>query len=72
MPLQHKDERGRIDRLAIDIKEDWQRHFWSTRFGVSQEELLAAVQAVGARADDVSKYLGNKPIHRRRPPAIPK
>lgn len=70
MSQQHKDARGRIDRMAIDIEEEWQRQFWSTRFGVTQEALRAAVQAVGPHAEAVSKYLGNKPIHRRRAPVI--
>jgi hypothetical protein len=53
-------KRGGRDRSRINVNQDYELRDWSTKFGVSQEELKAAVQAVGDRAADVERYLEAK------------
>jgi hypothetical protein len=45
------------DARQIDIHETYELGYWSRRFGVSREELAAAVQRVGTRADAVAREL---------------
>jgi predicted transcriptional regulator len=44
---------GRPDRDRIDVSEDYELWDWSEKFGVSKEELAAAVKRVGPIAKDV-------------------
>ncbi len=53
-----KSKRGGQDRNRININEDYELRDWSKKFGVSQEELKAAVSAVGDSASAVE-------IHRK-------
>lgn len=52
-----KTLRGGQDRQRIDIHEDYEVRDWARRFGVTPEQLKAAVKAVGSRADEVEKHL---------------
>jgi hypothetical protein len=45
------------DTRQIDIHEAYELGYWSRRFGVSREELAAAVQRVGTKADAVAREL---------------
>ena len=64
------DDKGkpeRPDRDRINMKEDYEIQSWSEKFGVSIEELAAAVKKVGPMANDVkrelkthSRYLANE------------
>ena len=45
------------DRRLIGLGEDYERRDWAARFGVSEEALRAAVEAVGNDADEVEAYL---------------
>jgi len=45
------------DRSRIDVNQDYELRDWSKKFGVSPEELKAAVRAVGDRADAVEAHL---------------
>jgi hypothetical protein len=45
------------DRRRINVNEDYELRDWSKKFGVSQEELKEAVQAVGDQADKVEAHL---------------
>lgn len=49
-------ERGPRDRNRINVQEDWELKYWSRTFGVSEEQLKAAVQYVGSYAKDVREY----------------
>ncbi|MBI6620360.1 DUF3606 domain-containing protein [Pseudomonas corrugata] len=49
--------RGPRDRSRINTSEEWELRYWTKEFGVTEDELKAAVQAVGAGADDVRKKL---------------
>jgi hypothetical protein len=52
-----KSDRGRPDRDRIHITEAYELRYWSNKFGVSQEELTAAVKRVGPIAKDVEAEL---------------
>ena len=49
--------RSNIDRQRISTTQDHERRYWSKELGISEEELLAAVQAVGSQADKVRDYV---------------
>jgi hypothetical protein len=53
-----KQQRGGQDRQRINVNEDYELRDWSKKFGVSEQRLKEAVQAVGDRADKVQAYLG--------------
>jgi len=55
-----KSNRGGQDRARIDVNEDYELRDWSKKFGVTQEELKAAVQSVGDQASAVEKHLKNR------------
>jgi len=48
---------GRPDRDRINMEEAYEVGYWCERFGVSQEELAAAVKKVGSMASDVQREL---------------
>jgi hypothetical protein len=50
--------RGQQDRSRINITQEHEVRYWTETLGVSQEQLKAAVQAVGNSADKVRKHLG--------------
>jgi hypothetical protein len=52
-----KSQRGGQDRRRIDVNEPYELRDWALRFGVSKEELKAAVATVGDLADEVQRYL---------------
>lgn len=52
-----KTNRGPQDRSRIALGEDYEVRYWSEKFGVSAEELRAAVEAVGNSAEAVEKHL---------------
>jgi hypothetical protein len=50
-------KRGVQDRTRINIHEDHEVRYWTQKFGVSQDQLKAAVQKVGPSAAAVEKEL---------------
>ena len=48
---------GSPDRDRINTSEDYEVRYWARELGVSEEELRAAVEAVGNGADDVRRPL---------------
>jgi hypothetical protein len=42
------------------VNEDYELRDWSKRFGVTQEELKAAVRSVGDQASAVEKHLKSR------------
>ena len=52
-----KGNPGRPDRDRINMEEDYEVQYWSEKYGVSQEELSAAVKKVGPVASDVQREL---------------
>lgn len=52
-----KSKAGAPDRARINTGEDYEVREWAQKFGVSEDELTAAVVAVGPMAADVEAYL---------------
>ena len=47
------------DRAFIGATEEVELNDWSNRFGVTKEQLRAAMAAVGERVTDVEAYLAS-------------
>ncbi|RZL33101.1 MAG: DUF3606 domain-containing protein [Rubrivivax sp.] len=57
-----KSQSGGQDRSRISLGEDYEVRDWARKFGVTPEQLKAAVQAVGSNAAAVEAHLkGAKP-----------
>ena len=52
------DKRAVVDRTRINVEENWELQYWSTKFRVTPGDLSAAVGAVGPVVGDVEKHLG--------------
>ena len=52
---------GRLDRDRINVNEVFELRCWSNKFGVSKEELAAAVKRVGPMVRDVEVELKQAP-----------
>ena len=48
------------DAKRINIHEDYEVRYWTKRFGVTPEQLKAAVHKVGVMVDDVERELKHK------------
>ncbi|OJU98590.1 MAG: DUF3606 domain-containing protein [Acinetobacter sp. 38-8] len=46
------------DPQKINVNEPWELTYWTKELGVSEDELKAAVKAVGVKVEDVKKHLG--------------
>jgi hypothetical protein len=55
--MDDKSKRGGQDRTRIHVNEDYELRDWAEKFGVSKEQVKAAVAAVGDKAADVEKHL---------------
>jgi hypothetical protein len=55
-----KTKVGGQDRARVNLSEDYEVRDWANRFGVTPEELRAAVQAVGNEAAKVEAHLKGK------------
>lgn len=49
---------GPADRSRINVNEAWELRWWTHSLAVSEKELRAAVDAVGASANAVRQHLG--------------
>ena len=56
-------KRGPQDRSRISTSEDHEVRYWSQKFGVSPEQLKAAVRKVGNSAEAVGKELKAVMLH---------
>lgn len=52
-----RKQTGGQDRTRIALGEDYEVRDWSKKFGVSPDELRAAVEAVGTEANAVEAHL---------------
>ena len=52
-----KSKSGGQDRSRISLSEDYEVRDWSKKFGVTADELKAAVKAVGSDAKAVEAHL---------------
>jgi hypothetical protein len=48
------------DAKRINVHEDYEVRYWTKRFGVTPEELKAAVKKVGVMVDNVEAELKRK------------
>jgi hypothetical protein len=55
-----KSKVGKNDRDRINVNEDYELEDWSKKYGVSKEELRAAVKRVGPMAKDVEADLKSR------------
>ena len=55
-----KEKTGGQDRTRISLSEDYEVRDWSKKFGVTPDELKAAVKAVGSDAKAVEAHLKSK------------
>ena len=55
-----KSKRGGQDRSRINMNERYEVEYWKKKFGVSEEELRAAVARVGSSAEAVERQLKKK------------
>lgn len=55
-----KSKSGGQDRKLISLSEDYEVRDWSKKFGVTPDELKAAVKAVGNDAAAVEAHLKGK------------
>ena len=55
-----KTKAGGQDRSRISLSEDYEVRDWSKKFGVTPDELKAAVKAVGNTASAVEQHLKSK------------
>jgi Protein of unknown function (DUF3606) len=49
------------DRSRVNIHEDYEVQYWTKKWGVSKEQLAAAVQKAGVSAEAVARQLGKAP-----------
>jgi hypothetical protein len=52
-----KTKKGSADRDRINVHERYEVEYWSKKFGVTTEQLKAAVQKAGVMVTDVEKEL---------------
>lgn len=52
-----KTQTGTPDRSRISLSEDYEERRWAEKYGVSQDQLRAAVEKVGNQASDVEQEL---------------
>lgn len=60
MPDNHQ-LRGKPDRDRVNIHERYELSGWAIHFGVTEQQVINAVHAVGPMARDVARHLG-KPL----------
>ncbi|MBP1473684.1 DUF3606 domain-containing protein [Frateuria sp. MAH-13] len=51
------NNRGPADRTRVNVNEDYETRYWANKWGVSEDELRAAVDRVGVMAEDVERAL---------------
>ncbi len=52
-----KHNRGPQDRARINVHERYEVAYWTKELGVTEEQLVDAVKAVGVMADKVRAHL---------------
>ncbi|MBR0855652.1 DUF3606 domain-containing protein [Bradyrhizobium liaoningense] len=52
-----KTKRGKPDRERINVHEPYELDYWSKEFGITKEQLKAAVQVSGPMVVNVRNYV---------------
>ena len=48
-------------KCGINKDERWERHYWSLKWGISEDQLLLAIEKTGStRANILEKYLSER------------
>ena len=55
-----KAKTGPADRSKVNVHEDYEVRYWTKKWGVSTDQLKAAVKAVGVSAASVEAHLKKK------------
>lgn len=55
-----KTKTGGQDRTRINVNEDYEVQYWTKKFGVTAEQLKAAVKDAGTNAAAVEAHLKGK------------
>ncbi|MCW3123833.1 MAG: hypothetical protein JWQ38_3325 [Flavipsychrobacter sp.] len=55
-----KTKRGPQDRSRINLNEDYEVEYWSSKFGITPDELRKIVAKAGPSASAVAAALGHK------------
>lgn len=55
------------DIRRVELNEDYEFRFWTSRFGCNSHELVDALFAVGIDADAVAAHLSKTPLNAVRP-----
>lgn len=55
-----KTIRGPQDRTRINLTEDYEVLYWTKKFCVTREQLIAAVKTAGSSAGAVAHILGKR------------
>lgn len=50
--------RGQPDRSKVNIHEPWEVDYWTKKWGVTAQQLRAAVSTVGTGVAAVARHLG--------------
>ena len=58
--MNNKGNVDKRDKYAINMLDKYEIEYWSTKFGVSAEELLKAVEEVGNSSINVKEHLRRK------------
>ena len=58
--MSKKENGNKHDKYAININDKHEIEYWSTKFGVSAEELLKAVEEVGNSSINVKEHIRRK------------
>jgi Protein of unknown function (DUF3606) len=53
-------DRGAQDRSRVNVNEDHEVRYWTQKWGVTKEQLMAAVKRAGVSVAAVAKALGKK------------
>jgi uncharacterized protein DUF3606 len=61
----------RLTKDNAPKRRTYELRYWSKKFGVSHDQLKAAVSKVGVMADDVARELGKSGLHSAAPLVCP-
>lgn len=58
--MNNKGKVDKRDKYTINVHDKYEIEYWSTKFGLSAEELLKAVEEVGDSSIDVKEHIRRK------------
>ena len=51
---------GKHDKYGINVNDNYEIEYWSTKFGVTPEELLKIINEIGTSSIDVKQYIKSR------------